>query len=82
MSNVDEQEIAKFSELASRWWDTESEFKPLHLINPLRLDFVQQHCDGLFGKKVVDVGCGGCQQGIHGKTGRRSLWYRFGSGVS
>lgn len=59
MSNVDEQEIAKFSELASRWWDTESEFKPLHLINPLRLDFVQQHCDGLFGKKVVDVGCGG-----------------------
>ena len=59
MSNVDEQEIAKFSELASRWWDTESEFKPLHLINPLRLDFVQQHCDGLFEKKVLDIGCGG-----------------------
>lgn len=59
MSNVDEQEISKFSELASRWWDTESEFKPLHLINPLRLDFIQQHSDGLFGKNVLDVGCGG-----------------------
>ncbi len=59
MSNVDEQEISKFGELASRWWDTEGEFKPLHLINPLRLDFIAQHTDGLYDKKVVDVGCGG-----------------------
>lgn len=58
-TNVDQQEIAKFSEIASRWWDAEGEFKPLHLINPLRLDFIAQHSDGLFGKKVLDVGCGG-----------------------
>ncbi|MDO6569075.1 bifunctional 2-polyprenyl-6-hydroxyphenol methylase/3-demethylubiquinol 3-O-methyltransferase UbiG [Alteromonas sp. 1_MG-2023] len=59
MTNVDEQEIDKFSELASRWWDPEGEFKPLHLINPLRLDFINQHTNGLFNKKVVDIGCGG-----------------------
>ncbi|QCZ93399.1 bifunctional 2-polyprenyl-6-hydroxyphenol methylase/3-demethylubiquinol 3-O-methyltransferase UbiG [Salinimonas iocasae] len=59
MSNVDEQEISKFGELASRWWDAEGEFKPLHMINPLRLDFIAQHSDGLFDKKVVDIGCGG-----------------------
>lgn len=59
MTNVDEQEINKFSELASRWWDPEGEFKPLHLINPLRLDFINQHSNGLFNKKVVDIGCGG-----------------------
>jgi len=59
MTNVDEQEISKFSELASRWWDPEGEFKPLHLINPLRLDFINQHSNGLFGKKVIDIGCGG-----------------------
>ena len=58
-TNVDQQEIAKFSEIASRWWDAEGEFKPLHLINPLRLDFIAQHSEGLFGKKVLDVGCGG-----------------------
>lgn len=59
MSNVDEQEIGKFADLASRWWDPEGEFKPLHLINPLRLDFINQHCNGLFDKKVLDIGCGG-----------------------
>lgn len=59
MTNVDEQEIGKFSELASRWWDPEGEFKPLHLINPLRLDFINQHSQGLFDKKVLDIGCGG-----------------------
>lgn len=59
MVNVDEQEISKFSELASRWWDPEGEFKPLHQINPLRLNFIQQHCGGLFDKTAVDVGCGG-----------------------
>ncbi|MCB1876460.1 MAG: bifunctional 2-polyprenyl-6-hydroxyphenol methylase/3-demethylubiquinol 3-O-methyltransferase UbiG [Chromatiales bacterium] len=57
-ANVDEREIAKFEELASRWWDASSEFKPLHDINPLRLDFIDRHA-GLAGKTVVDVGCGG-----------------------
>lgn len=58
MSNVDAQELAKFSALAHRWWDPESEFRPLHQINPLRLEWI----DGLAslaGKSVVDVGCGG-----------------------
>lgn len=58
MTNVDHQEIAKFSELAHRWWDPQSEFKPLHDINPLRLGWVDR-CVGLAGKKVLDVGCGG-----------------------
>ncbi|WP_075181297.1 bifunctional 2-polyprenyl-6-hydroxyphenol methylase/3-demethylubiquinol 3-O-methyltransferase UbiG [Pantoea sp. 1.19] len=57
--NVDHQEIAKFEAVASRWWDTEGEFKPLHRINPLRLNWIAQHAGGLFGKKVLDVGCGG-----------------------
>ena len=57
--NVDEQEINKFAALASRWWDPEGEFKPLHKINPLRLDYILQRTDGLFGKQVLDVGCGG-----------------------
>ena len=56
--NVDDAEIKKFSELASRWWDTESEFKPLHQINPLRLNFIDQRTP-LDGKMVLDVGCGG-----------------------
>jgi 2-polyprenyl-6-hydroxyphenyl methylase / 3-demethylubiquinone-9 3-methyltransferase len=58
MSNVDAQELAKFSELAHRWWDRESEFKPLHEINPLRLDWIDGLA-GLRGKQVLDVGCGG-----------------------
>lgn len=57
--NVDPNEIAKFSALASRWWDPEGEFKPLHAINPLRLDFIQQHSDGVFDLDVLDIGCGG-----------------------
>jgi len=56
--NVDSAEIAKFSELAHRWWDPESEFKPLHDINPLRLDYVD-HMAVLNDKQVLDVGCGG-----------------------
>jgi 2-polyprenyl-6-hydroxyphenyl methylase/3-demethylubiquinone-9 3-methyltransferase len=58
MINADPRELAKFSELAHRWWDTESDFRPLHQINPLRLDWI----DGMVtlrGKRVVDVGCGG-----------------------
>ena len=57
--NVDPQEIQKFAELANRWWDLEGEFKPLHQINPLRTDYIMQHSQGLSGKKVIDVGCGG-----------------------
>ena len=56
--NVDPAEIEKFAELASRWWDPESEFKPLHQINPLRLDFIDRHTP-LHGKTALDVGCGG-----------------------
>jgi 2-polyprenyl-6-hydroxyphenyl methylase / 3-demethylubiquinone-9 3-methyltransferase len=56
--NVDPVEIAKFEQLASRWWDTGSEFKPLHDINPLRLDYIDSRA-GLAGKRVLDVGCGG-----------------------
>ncbi len=57
--NVDLNEIKKFEDMASRWWDLEGEFKPLHQINPLRLNYVLDHANGLFGKKVLDVGCGG-----------------------
>ncbi len=57
--NVDRREIAKFDAVASRWWDREGEFKPLHRINPLRLDYILRRADGLFGKTVLDVGCGG-----------------------
>jgi 2-polyprenyl-6-hydroxyphenyl methylase/3-demethylubiquinone-9 3-methyltransferase len=57
--NVDAAEIEKFSALASRWWDTESEFKTLHDINPLRVDYIEEQCAGLAGKKVLDIGCGG-----------------------
>lgn len=57
-SNVDAQELAKFSALAHRWWDPESEFRPLHHINPLRLEWIDG-LSALRGKAVVDVGCGG-----------------------
>ena len=58
MSNVDPQELAKFSDLAHRWWDPDSEFRPLHQINPLRLDWVDRLAP-LDGRCVLDVGCGG-----------------------
>ena len=57
--NVDPGELAKFSALAHRWWDPESEFKPLHEINPLRLDWIDKVARGIAGKRVLDVGCGG-----------------------
>ena len=56
--NADPAELAKFSELAHRWWDPESEFRPLHQINPLRLEWIDG-LSGLAGKRVLDVGCGG-----------------------
>ncbi len=57
-TNVDQAELAKFSDLAHRWWDPESEFRPLHQINPLRLEWINGIAP-LQGKKVLDVGCGG-----------------------
>jgi len=57
-SNVDPAEVGKFEQLAHRWWDPHSEFRPLHEINPLRLDWVDRQA-GLAGKRVIDVGCGG-----------------------
>ena len=58
MSNVDPQELAKFGELAHRWWDRNSEFRPLHDMNPLRLEWIDGLA-GLGGKRVLDIGCGG-----------------------
>lgn len=58
MPNADPQELNKFGDLAHRWWDPNSEFKPLHDINPLRLGWIDRNCS-LKGKKVIDVGCGG-----------------------
>lgn len=57
--NADQAELDKFSALASRWWDPESEFKPLHAINPLRLDWIRERIGSLAGRRVLDVGCGG-----------------------
>ncbi len=57
-SNVDQNEIKKFAALAARWWDPHSEFKPLHEINPLRLNYIDRRAS-LAGKQVVDIGCGG-----------------------
>jgi 2-polyprenyl-6-hydroxyphenyl methylase/3-demethylubiquinone-9 3-methyltransferase len=57
-ANVDHAEVGKFEQLASRWWDRHSEFKPLHDINPLRLGYIDGIA-GLSGKRVLDVGCGG-----------------------
>lgn len=57
-TNVDPSEIQKFSDLAHRWWDSSSEFKPLHEINPLRLEWINNLAP-LAGKKVIDIGCGG-----------------------
>ena len=58
VNNVDLNEIKKFEDLASRWWDPESEFRPLHAINPLRTDYINLHSP-VKGLKVLDVGCGG-----------------------
>ena len=57
-SNVDPAELAKFSDLAHRWWDPNAEFRPLHEINPLRLEWINALAP-VAGKRVVDVGCGG-----------------------
>jgi 2-polyprenyl-6-hydroxyphenyl methylase/3-demethylubiquinone-9 3-methyltransferase len=57
--NVDPAEIEKFQTIASRWWDPESEFKPLHDINPLRVDYIESRSGNLSAKKILDIGCGG-----------------------
>ena len=57
-TNVDPNEVAKFEALATSWWDTESESKPLHEINPLRLSFIENKCS-LHDKNIIDIGCGG-----------------------
>ncbi len=57
--NVDAEEIDKFAAMASRWWDPQSEFKPLHDINPLRLDYITQQVGDIKNKKILDIGCGG-----------------------
>ncbi len=58
-TNVDPAEIDKFQAIASRWWDPDSEFKPLHDINPLRVAYIEATCGDLNGKKILDIGCGG-----------------------
>ena len=58
-TNVDPQEIAKFEAMSTRWWDKEGEFKPLHDLNPARVAYIKQRANGLSGKRVLDVGCGG-----------------------
>ena len=61
--NVNEEEINKFEQIASQWWDLTGDFKPLHQVNPLRVQFICQHIaeqkQELFAKKIIDVGCGG-----------------------
>ncbi|WP_294845720.1 bifunctional 2-polyprenyl-6-hydroxyphenol methylase/3-demethylubiquinol 3-O-methyltransferase UbiG [uncultured Gilliamella sp.] len=57
--NIDINEINKFSQLATQWWDPNGQCKPLHIINPLRVDYLLQQCQSHNGKKVLDVGCGG-----------------------
>ncbi len=58
--NIDLDEVEKFASLAARWWDKDSEFKPLHDINPLRLNYIKEQCGrSLKGKRILDVGCGG-----------------------
>jgi 2-polyprenyl-6-hydroxyphenyl methylase/3-demethylubiquinone-9 3-methyltransferase len=60
MNNVDTDEVNKFSDLASHWWDKNSKFKPLHDINPLRLGYIKEKCNGVLeNKKILDIGCGG-----------------------
>jgi len=57
-NNVDAAEVAKFNALAARWWDPDGDFRPLHEINPLRLDWIRQHVE-IAGREIVDIGCGG-----------------------
>jgi 2-polyprenyl-6-hydroxyphenyl methylase/3-demethylubiquinone-9 3-methyltransferase len=57
--NMHAHEIQKFGSMAERWWDLQGEFKTLHAINPLRLNYIDQNLNGLYGKQILDIGCGG-----------------------
>ncbi|MFC0308205.1 bifunctional 2-polyprenyl-6-hydroxyphenol methylase/3-demethylubiquinol 3-O-methyltransferase UbiG [Gallibacterium trehalosifermentans] len=57
--NVDQQELAKFAKMAESWWDPNGDFKPIHQLNPLRVNYILQHAGVLAGKSILDVGCGG-----------------------
>jgi 2-polyprenyl-6-hydroxyphenyl methylase/3-demethylubiquinone-9 3-methyltransferase len=59
IENVDELEIQKFEAIAAQWWDPTGNFKPLHQLNPVRLNYIEQGAEGLFDQKILDVGCGG-----------------------
>ncbi|PJG82259.1 bifunctional 2-polyprenyl-6-hydroxyphenol methylase/3-demethylubiquinol 3-O-methyltransferase UbiG [Caviibacterium pharyngocola] len=59
MQNLDPQELEKFEKMAQSWWDPQGDFKPIHQLNPLRLDYISAQAEGLAGKNVLDVGCGG-----------------------
>ncbi|EEX50365.1 bifunctional 2-polyprenyl-6-hydroxyphenol methylase/3-demethylubiquinol 3-O-methyltransferase UbiG [Pasteurella dagmatis] len=59
MQNIDQQELDKFEKMAKSWWDPQGDFKPIHQLNPLRLSYISQQANGLMGKKILDVGCGG-----------------------
>lgn len=59
LSNIDQKEVDKFSDIASHWWNSQGALKALHNINPLRLKYIVQRSEGIFAKKVLDVGCGG-----------------------
>jgi 2-polyprenyl-6-hydroxyphenyl methylase/3-demethylubiquinone-9 3-methyltransferase len=80
--NIDKAEIDKFDALAARWWDPEGDFRPLHQINPLRLDYIRQRVT-LDGLRVLDVGCGGGilaeAMAAKGSTWQKSHWASPGS---
>ena len=76
--NVDHEEIAKFEAVASRWWDLEGEFKPLHRINPLRLGYIAERSGGLFGKKCSTSAAAAASRREHGA--RRGHRHRPGYG--
>lgn len=59
MTNIDQSEVDKFNNSAGYWWDLNGEFEPLHLMNPTRVDFIQNHTNGVANKSVLDIGCGG-----------------------
>ncbi|ASK78610.1 bifunctional 3-demethylubiquinol 3-O-methyltransferase/2-polyprenyl-6-hydroxyphenol methylase [Paraphotobacterium marinum] len=58
-NNIDNTELDKFNNIANEWWDLNGKFKPLHEMNPIRLDFITEQCSGIFGKEILDIGCGG-----------------------
>lgn len=59
MDNFDPQELEKFGKMAASWWDPEGDFKPIHLLNPVRLEYIETQSRGLVSKNILDVGCGG-----------------------